>query len=58
MGGLGMDRSLSPHTQRVSQFGKKNLKKSLVDIKFMYYLWWVGGYVYIRREKVHNIALE
>ena len=41
MGGLGMDRSLPVHTQRVSHFGKKKFKKSLVDIKFMYYLW--GG---------------
>jgi hypothetical protein len=41
MGGFGVDRSHSVHTQRVSKFWKKFLKKVLESIKIILYLW--GG---------------
>jgi hypothetical protein len=41
MGGLDMEWSTKAHIQRVSHFGKKNLKKSLECIRIILYLW--GG---------------
>jgi hypothetical protein len=39
--------STQAHTWGASKFGKKFLEKSLEDIKFMFYLWRVGGFVLI-----------
>jgi hypothetical protein len=32
--------------------GKKILEKNLVDICNVFYLWWVGGYVYIGMKEM------
>ena len=44
-GVVGWDGSLQAHIWGVSQFGKKFLEKNLVDIRIMFYLWRVGGFV-------------
>jgi hypothetical protein len=33
-------------------FGKKILEKNLEQTSFCLYLWWVGGFVYIRTDVV------
>ena len=46
MGGLDMEWSTYPHIQRVLQFWKKNLKKSLECIRIILYLWG-GGWAWL-----------
>jgi hypothetical protein len=59
--------STQVHTREVSQIGKKILKKNLDSMKYIFYLWRVGGFVYNRnssflhlyRLKIfHNIAMD
>jgi hypothetical protein len=47
-GVVGGDGSTQPHIQRVLVMGKKFLKKSLVHIENMLYLW-LGGWVCLYR---------
>jgi hypothetical protein len=50
MRGVVMGRGLNCYTYNGGSYMEKKFKKNLENIIFMFYLWWVGGFVYIRRD--------